>query len=342
LKPTNVVIDASCFEETHILVTGGAGFIGSHIVDFLMRNGASVRVLDDLSNGDMSNIAQWVNKREFELIVGDIRNRNDVAKSLRDVSLVFHQASKVSVPFSIDNPHLVTDVNVMGTTVVLDECRKADVDRVVVASSSSVYGDTTTLPKTEDMHTNPMSPYAASKLAEESIALVFSATYDMNISALRYFNVYGPRQRGGSYAGVMAIFISQALRYRPLFIDGDGQQTRDFTYIDDIVECNLLAAQSSQSKGNVYNVGGGAQTTIESLADRIIKETESKSTKTFREPRLGDVRDSLASIEKAKKDLGYIPKTDINAGLKLTIQWVRDTGVIAGKCRKRASSKHPH
>ncbi len=321
----------SYFKEKQVLVTGGAGFIGSHIVDRLMSDGASVRVLDDLSNGDLSNIAQWVDKREFELIEGDIRNRNDVAKSLRDVSLVFHQAAKVSVPFSIDNPHLAIDVNVMGTTVVLDECRKADVDRIVVASSSSVYGDTPTLPKTEDMHANPISPYAASKLAEESIALVFSATYDMNISALRYFNVYGPRQRGGSYAGVMAIFISQALKNRPLFVDGDGQQTRDFTYIDDAVDCNLLAAQSNRSKGNAYNVGGGAQITIENLADRIIKETGSKSTKTFRESRPGDVRDSLASIEKAKKDLGYIPKIDINAGLRLTIQWVRDTGVKAGK-----------
>ena len=312
------------FDGVKVVVTGGAGFIGSHIVDRLMSDGASVRVLDDLSNGDMSNIAQWADRREFELIVGDIRNRNDVAKSLRDVSLVFHQAAKVSVPFSIDNPHLVTDVNVMGTTVLLDECRKADVDRVVVASSSSVYGDTPTLPKTEDMHTNPVSPYAASKLAEESIALVFGATYDMNISALRYFNVYGPRQRSGSYAGVMPIFISQALRDRPLFIDGDGQQTRDFTYVDNVVECNLLAAQSNRSKENAYNVGGGAQITIENLADRIIKETGSKSTKTFRESRPGDVRDSLASIEKAKKDLGYFPRIEINAGLRLTIQWFRN------------------
>lgn len=313
----------SYFKEKRILVTGGAGFIGSHVVGRLMSEGASVCVLDDMSNGEISNIEKWRANSNFRLLKEDIRDGEAVRKALKDVDIVFHQAAKVSVPVSVREPQLVMDINVMGSTVVLDECRKADVDKIVVASSSSVYGDTPTLPKIETMPTSPISPYAVSKLAEETLTLAFSRTYGLDATALRYFNVYGPRQRGGAYAGVISIFISNAIESQPLLIDGDGLQTRDFTYIDDVVECNLLSASTTKSKGKVYNVGGGAQITIKNLAERIVQANNSTSSLSYGPERLGDVRDSLASIERARKDLGYRPRIEIDEGLMKTIEWVK-------------------
>jgi dTDP-glucose 4,6-dehydratase len=316
-------ISDSEFKDSTILVTGGAGFIGSQIVDRLMAEGAHVRVIDDMSNGSKENLAQWKDDERFRLIMGDIRDSEEVNESLKDVDFVFHEAAKVSVPASVKNPTLTMDVNASGTCVVLDECRKADVEKVVVASSSSVYGDTPTLPKTEDMPLKPLSPYAASKLAEEKLAIAFCETYDLDVTALRYFNVYGPRQRSGAYAGVIAIFIRQALAGKPVTIDGDGQQSRDFTFVNDVVDCNLLSVTKSQAKGEVYNVGGGSRITIEELADKIIEITGSSSKKEFGPPRPGDVRHSLAGIDKAQSQLGYDPETDMDTGLRKTIDWVK-------------------
>lgn len=305
-----------------VLVTGGAGFIGSHLVDKLMSDGAFVRVLDDMSNGSESNISSWLKNKHFELIHGDIRNADDVKKAVKDVEIVFHEAAKVSVPFSIREPHLVLDVNVLGTTTILDACRKQDVEKVVVASSSSVYGDTIELPKTESMAPNPISPYAVSKLAEEKLASAFHRTYGLNTTSLRYFNVYGPRQRGGAYAGVISIFIKQAQNGMPLTIDGHGLQTRDFTYVDDVVTCNLLALESSKSKGQFYNVGSGSRISIDELGNLIIELTNSKSTKEYGKQRIGDIQDSLASLEKIRMDIGYTPKWTIRHGLLKTIEWM--------------------
>jgi len=306
-------------------VIGGSGFIGSHIVDRLMNDGEFVRVLDDMSNGSESNISAWLKNERFEFLLGDMRKEDVVNKAMADIDVVYLEAAKVSVPLSVREPHLVMDVNVMGTTVVLDVCRKQDVEKVVVASSSSVYGDTPTLPKVETMPTLPISPYAVSKLAQENLTYAFCSTYGLNTTSLRYFNVYGPRQRGGHYAGVMSIFIKQAQQGIPLTIDGDGTQTRDFTFIDDVVTANLLALQSPNSKGKFYNVGGGARISIDELADLIIELTGSKSTKEYKDPRPGDVKDSLASLEKIGKDLGYKPKWTIRDGLAKTIEWMNSS-----------------
>jgi nucleoside-diphosphate-sugar epimerase len=314
------------FKGESVLVTGGAGFIGSHIVDRLMSEGASVRVLDDLSNGNMANLSLWKDNKNLEFIVGDIRDKRTVETALKDIEVVFHQAAKVSVPMSVKNPLLVMDVNAMGSATLLDGCRRGDINKIVVASSSSVYGDTPILPKEETMPTLPLSPYAVSKLSEETLAIAFHSTYGLNSTALRYFNVYGPRQRGGSYAGVMYIFISKALQNEPLPIEGDGQQSRDFTFIDDVVVCNILAAESSKSGGNVYTVGGGGRITIDKLADEIIVATDSMSTKRFIDPRPGDVRNSLASLVKVNADLGYSPRWNISRGLAKTVDWMKTKG----------------
>ncbi|MBD3405012.1 MAG: NAD-dependent epimerase/dehydratase family protein [Candidatus Lokiarchaeota archaeon] len=314
----------SHFLEKRILVTGGAGFIASHLIDNLMQQGAIVHAVDDMSNGKMENISSWIDKDNFTFTEADIRDKEAVRKLLKDVEIVFHQAAKVSVPFSVKNPYLVNDVNIMGTTILLSECVKADVEKFVVASSSSVYGDTPTLPKIETMPLDPLSPYAVSKMTQERMAIAFNSTYGLNTTALRYFNVYGPRQRGGSYAGVLSIFIRNALKNDPLPIEGDGQQTRDFTFIDDVVQCNLLAAMKPSSEGKVYNVGAGSRISIEDVAKEIITITNSTSEIIFGDPRPGDVHDSLASIEAAKKDLGYSPQFTIKTGLEKTIEWYKN------------------
>ena len=311
------------FEDERVLVTGGAGFIGSHIVDRLMIEGANVRVLDDMSDGSKSNILQWMENPKFELIKGDIRDQDAVNASLGDINIVFHQAAKVSIPLSVKQPHLVLSVNTMGTAILLEACRKLDVKKVVVASSSSVYGDSVALPKVETMATEPISPYAVSKLGAEHMAIAYYHTFGLNTTALRYFNVYGPRQRGGAYAGVISLFIKNALAGEALIIEGDGLQTRDFTYVKDVAESNKLAALCKDAKGNVYNVGSGVQTTIEEIASQILANTGSKSEKTYAPPRVGDVRHSLASLEKAKRDLCYEPKTKIKEGIKDTVEWVK-------------------
>lgn len=309
-------------EDSIALVTGGAGFIGSNIVDRLMNDGLVVRVVDNLSNGKIDNLSKWRNHRKFEFIKGDIRNSKVIRKCIPDVSVIYHQAAKVSVPASISDPHSTIDVNVMGTTNILDEARKHDVEKIVVASSSSVYGDTSILPKAETMHTLPLSPYAASKLAEERISIAFYHSYGIKTTALRYFNVYGPRQRGGQYAGVISEFVRSAVINAPLSIHGDGEQTRDFTFVSDVVEANILAANSEKSQGQIYNVGTGIRTSINLLADEIIKFLNSKSIKEKTQPRIGDVKDSLADLNKITSDLRYKPNFNLNKGLEITIQWM--------------------
>lgn len=305
------------------LVIGGAGFIGSNLVDRLMSDGGYVRVLDDFSNGSRKNLSRWTGNDRFDLVNGDMRHRETVANSLKEIDVIYLQAAKVSIPLSVENPHLVLDVNVMGSTVVLEEARKADTERIVVASSSSVYGNTPTLPKTEEMPINPISPYGVSKLAQENLAMAFVHTYGMNISALRYFNAYGPRQRSGHYAGVIQIYITRALENKSLPIFGDGHQTRDFTYIDDIVEANILAANSKRAKGQVFNVGYGNRVSINQLADIIISMTGSLSKKEYGPPRKGDVRDNLAGVARIRGELGFTPKWDIERGISKTIEWIK-------------------
>ncbi|UCE09237.1 MAG: NAD-dependent epimerase/dehydratase family protein, partial [Candidatus Thorarchaeota archaeon] len=228
----------SDFQDTRVLVTGGAGFIGSHTVDQLMNEGAHVRVLDDFSDSDDSNIEYWKGENRFELVVGDIRNPDVVSNALEDITYVFHMAAKVSIPLSVERPHYVFDVNVMGTSNLLDQCRKRDIEKVVFPSSASVYGDVASLPIVESASTNPISPYGVSKLMSEQVVLTYYHTYGLQTTILRYFNVYGPRQTGGAYSGVISIFLKQAMENAPLTVDGDGQQTRDFVFVDDVVSSN--------------------------------------------------------------------------------------------------------
>ena len=311
------------FDDERILVTGGAGFIGSHLVDKFMEEGAHVRVFDDMSDGSESNLQHWMENPKFTFVKGDVRNQSSVEDALKDINIVFHQAAKVSIPLSVEHPHLVLSVNTMGTSIVLEACRKLDVKKVVVASSSSVYGESAVLPKVETMPTEPISPYAVSKLGAEHMAIAYYHTFGLDTTALRYFNVYGPRQRGGAYAGVISIFIKNAQVGKALIIEGDGLQTRDFTYVKDVAECNKLAALCKDAKGNVYNVGSGVQTTIEEIATQILAATGSKSEKTYVPSRVGDVRHSLASLEKARRDLCYEPRTQIQEGIKNTVEWVK-------------------
>ena len=313
------------FKDMTVLVTGGAGFIGSHITDYLMNDGAHVRVIDDMSNGSEENYAQWKENSKFEIVIGDLRSREVVAEVVKDVSVVFHEAAKVSVPVSVRDPESTLDVNVRGTTILLDECRKAEIEKIVVASSSSVYGDTPSLPKVESMRTQPISPYGVSKLGEESLAVAFHRTYGLNTTALRYFNVYGPRQRGGSYAGVISIFMKNSLSGKDIPIEGDGEQTRDFTYVTDVAKANVRAAVSGNTRGKIYNVGSGSSITINSLADLIIELAHSDSKKVYLPPRAGDVHDSLASTEDLLADTEYQPSTDIRTGLSNTLDWVRES-----------------
>jgi len=304
-----------------VLVTGGAGFIGSHIFEHLMDLNANVRILDDLSNGSRAHLRERRNRAQFHFISGDIRDAKSVGEATKRVSVVFHEAAKVSVPASIIYPVTVMDVNVMGTSILLDACRRNDVEKIVIASSSSVYGNTPFLPKTETMQTVPISPYGVSKLAQEKMGFAFYSTYGMDVTSLRYFNVYGPRQRSGSYAGVMALFIKSAHEGKPLKIEGDGFQTRDFTYVEDVVKCNILAATTEKAKGGIYNVGSGSRISIYDLAETIIDMMGSSSEIIHTPARDGDIRDSIAGLDSAAKDLGYRPEYTLNKGLPPTIEW---------------------
>lgn len=301
-----------------VIITGGAGFIGSHLAEKLANQGYQITILDDLSTGKMANIEGLLTRPNVEFVQGSITDITLLQRLFRDVYYVFHQAAVPSVPRSIENPRASHDVNVTGTLNVLLAARDNSVKKVVYASSSSVYGDTPKLPKVEDMIPGPQSPYAATKIAGEYYCRVFHETYRLPTISLRYFNVYGPRQDPNSqYAAVVPLFISRVSQEKPPIIFGDGKQTRDFTFIDDVVEANILAAESNAS--GVFNIGGGGnQISIEKLA-RLISDLMGKNIDPiYEKQRLGDVRHSLADISKAKT-FGYEPKYNLEEGLRKTI-----------------------
>jgi len=315
-----------------ILVTGGAGFIGSHVVDKLVQRGFKVRVLDNLSTGSIENIKHHVEAGRVELIVGDVRNVNEVAKAVEGVDAVIHEAALTSVPRSIEDPAATHDVNVTGTLNLLRACLNAGVKRFIYASSSSIYGETETLPKKEDMPAKPISPYAASKLAAESYCLAFHKAYGLEAVALRYFNVYGPRQTYGPYSGVITIFINRLLAGEPPIIYGDGTQTRDFTYVDDAAEATVTALESSVAVGNAINIATGRQTSVNQLAKTLIGIVGRNTIKpVYAPPRKGDIKHSYADISKAVKLLNYKPKFSLEDGLKLTVEWFRRRRPIKGR-----------
>lgn len=302
-----------------IVITGGAGFIGSHITEKLANQGYQVTILDDLSTGKMTNIEVLLERPNVEFVQGSITDITLLQRIFKGVYYVFHQAAIPSVPRSIENPHASHDINVTGTLNVLLAARDNSIKKVVYASSSSVYGDTPKLPKIESMIPRPQSPYAATKVAGEYYCRVFHEVYGLPTISLRYFNVYGPRQDPNSqYAAVIPRFIESILKQNPPIIFGDGEQTRDFTFIEDVVEANILAAESNVN--GIFNIGSGASISVNQLAQFIIKLTQNNSIKPSHvESRPGDVKHSLADISKART-FGYKPSYKLDEGLKETFR----------------------
>lgn len=304
------------------LVTGGAGFIGSNIVDELVRSSQEVRVVDDFSSGKRENLKTVLDK--IELIEGDIRDFALMKKATKDCDYVIHQAALRSVPKSMKDPQLYDDVNVKGTLCLLAASHENKVKRLVLASSSSVYGDSEKLPQSEDQIPQPISPYAATKLAGEHYCRVFAKSYGLETVVLRYFNVFGPRQSLESeYAVVIPKFITCIIRDEQPPIHGDGKQSRDFTYVDNVVDANLTAATRDGVSGEVFNVACGKGYDLLELV-KIINEILGKNIKPkFTEPRPGDVKHTLSDITKMKKLLKLDPKVDFVLGLRKTIEYFK-------------------
>src|SRR5215469_14658025 len=306
------------------LVTGGAGFIGSHICERLLRDGHAVRVLDDFSNGKSENLGAM--SGDIDMISGNLSDRSVVARAVSGAYVVFHEGALGSVPRSVADPLTTHESNVTGTLNILLAARDLGVRRVVFASSSSVYGETPALPKHEDMKPEPRSPYALSKLSAEQYCGVFHHIYGFETVALRYFNIFGPRQDPESqYAAVIPKFVTAVLAGRRPVIFGDGRQSRDFTYVDNVVEANLRASEAESAAGKFFNVACGGRYTLLDLLSKI-KETLGSDIKPVHEsPRPGDVRDSQASIEAAQAILGYKVSVDFDEGLRRTVEWYRDS-----------------
>jgi UDP-N-acetylglucosamine/UDP-N-acetylgalactosamine 4-epimerase len=308
------------------LVTGGAGFIGSNLVEYLLRYKAGkVIVLDDLSTGLEANIAPYLSLPNFHFIRGNICNPDDCRKACEGVDHLFHQAALGSVPRSIQNPVATHNVNATGFINMLTAARDAKIKRVVFASSSSVYGDSKVLPKVEDQIGRQLSPYAVSKLTNELYGDIFARTYGMEITGLRYFNIFGPRQSPeGAYAAAIPLFIKSLLKGEAPSINGDGEQTRDFTFVENAVQANIRAMLSaSDLSGKVFNIAVGERVSLNQLITILKKLTGSGVQPTYREERAGDVRDSLADISRAKSSFDYAPAIRIEEGLKITLDWFR-------------------
>lgn len=300
------------------LVTGGAGFIGGHLVEALLESGCRVRVLDDFATGREQNLAGC--RDRIELLRGDVRDAAAVARAVEGVDWVFHQAALPSVPRSVREPLLTHEVNVGGTLQILEASRRAGVRRVVYAASSSAYGNTPELPKRETMPATPLSPYALQKYSGEVYCRLYTELYGLETVALRYFNVYGPRQDPRSeYAAVIPRFIEACLAGKPARIHGDGGQTRDFTFVADAVRANLLAAASEKAPGQVMNVAGGRRISILELWRAVCREVGRELDPVHEPGRAGDVRDSLADLSRASELMGYAPTVDLQEGLRRTL-----------------------
>lgn len=322
----NVVVD----KNLHILVTGGAGFIGSNLCENLLQNGNIVTCLDNFSTGKKENIAPFLQNKRFKLIEGDIRDLETCEKACQNVDYVLHQAALGSVPRSIKDPITSNMVNVSGFLNMLVASKNAEVKRFIYAASSSTYGDSKHMPKIEDIIGKPLSPYAITKYVNELYADVFSKTYGIETIGLRYFNVFGKRQDpNGAYAAVIPKFVMQLMKHESPTINGDGSYSRDFTYIENVVEMNLraLTTNNQDAINTVYNVAFGERTDLNQLVDLLKKNLSiydpdiAKIEPNYGPNRLGDVPHSLASIDKAKEKLGYEPEFDIAKGLENAVAW---------------------
>jgi nucleoside-diphosphate-sugar epimerase len=309
------------------LVTGGAGFIGSHIVRTLLEQGASVRVLDNFSTGKRENLAGLVeqfNGSRFEVLEGDLRDHAIVQESVRDVDVVFHEAAFVSVPESMEKPQICFDVNVTATAGLFDMAWEAGVNRVVVASSAAVYGESDALPLKETTPTQSLSPYAASKRTDEIYAQLYTQAFGLDVVALRYFNVYGPRQRPDSmYAAAVPIFVRRLLDGKPVTVFGDGGQTRDLINVRDVVRANLVASEHPDAPGGVFNVCTGQETRLLDLLEVLYDLFPDAPEPVFAEPRAGDIYRSVGSPEFTARTIGFQTQVSLDEGLKETVAWMR-------------------
>jgi UDP-glucose 4-epimerase len=304
------------------LVTGGAGFIGSHLVEALLVRGDKVRVLDNFSTGKEENLADFL--EQVELIRGDLLNESDLKRAVKGMDNIFHQAAFVSVPQSLEEPDRCFEVNVTGTNRLLAISRDEGVKRVILASSAAVYGENPTVPLSENINPEPLSPYAASKRIGEIYAHLFTSQLDLDVTALRYFNVYGPRQNPASdYAAVVPIFIKKLLDEEQPVIYGDGLQSRDFIYVGDVVQANLLAAQSDQAQGQVINICSGQETNLHNLVDYMAEIFNREIQPTYQDVRPGDIYRSLGDPSLARELLGFQPGTGLAEGLQKTAEWMR-------------------
>ena len=300
-----------------VLVTGGAGVIGSHTVDRLLDEGSEVVVLDNLYSGKLENLKPHIGEGNCRFVQGDVRDFGLVKDLVRDVDCVVHSAALISVPESIKNPVLTNDVNVNGTLNLLKACVDFDVKRFVYASSCAVYGNAESLPIKEACPTRPESPYGVSKLVAENYARKYHEDFGLETVCLRYFNVYGPRQVYSDYSGVIMQFMSRLAKSLPLVIFGDGEQTRDFVHVQDVVEANMLALKNDGVAGETFNIGTGVATTINQLANILLEVADKKHLKlNHSKPRRGDINHSVADISKAKAQLGYNPKVSLKEGLE--------------------------
>jgi len=309
------------------LVTGGAGFIGSHIVAYLLENNAGrVRVIDNLSTGSISNVNLFTSYSQYEFMQADIRDTESCAKACADIDYVTHQAALGSVPRSVKDPISSNDVNVNGFVNMITAAKDAGVQTFVYASSSSVYGDEPNLPKREELTGNLLSPYAVTKMTNELYANVFHRLYGLKVAGLRYFNVFGPRQDpNGPYAAVIPLFVSGIINKTPVYINGDGEQTRDFTFVENAVQANVKAmlADNENAFGQTYNVAVGDRFSVNFLYEAIRDQLGIDHQPVYREARQGDIRDSLADISKAKRLLSYAPTQQFLSGLKITVDYFK-------------------
>jgi nucleoside-diphosphate-sugar epimerase len=305
-----------------VLVTGGAGFIGSNLTETLLKQNYRVRILDNFSTGKRENLIFDKAYSSFEIIEGDIRDPTVCQRATRDIEYVFHQAALPSVQRSVEDPLTSNSVNVGGTLNILLAARDTGVKKLIYASSSSIYGDSPTLPKHEEMPPNPLSPYALQKYIGEQYCKLFFQLYGLETVSLRYFNIFGPKQDPTSiYSAVIPRFIGALLEGKPPIIFGDGEQSRDFTYIDNVVHANLLAMSAVHLDGEAINIACGERTSLNQLLHFFKEIVGSKVLPIYEEPRKGDVRHSLAEIRKGKQFLNYEPKVDIKGGLKKTVEY---------------------
>ena len=306
------------------LVTGGAGFIGSHIVDEMLSRGIETYVVDDLSSGSLENLRNHQQNKLLHVIVNDAKKIGDLLSAITDIDVVFHEAAIASVPKSVSNPMLVHDVNVNTTLEIMNFCIKRGIKRFVFASTAAVYGTIKDKQASEELICRPISPYGASKISVEKYLDAYRASYGLETVALRYFNVYGPRQASNDYSGVITVFTNQLLRRETPTVFGDGQQTRDFVHVKDIVQANLLAMESKNAVGGIFNVATGSSITILKLLETLKSITNTTDiVHKFGPPSPGDIRFGIASIDKIKNTLGFSPKISIEQGLVGVVDFFR-------------------